>query len=217
MAIDTVRGAGAPIAATRLTGRRRALGSWGIVVAAGLVASALNLQVLRAGETRTPVVVVARALVSGDVVPPGALAVRDVSVESSLAASLAAPAALDHLVGGVAVVDLPAGAAVRPSDIRPAGTADDVRAMSIPVDTAHAVGGALRPGDRVDVIAVGEGEAAYVLRDAEVLAVADGSGQAGLAGPRGYSLTVAVDERSALAVAAAIRDGVDVVRAAGAP
>jgi Flp pilus assembly protein CpaB len=90
--------------------------------------------------------------------------------------------------------------------------------MSIPVEAAHAVGGALAAGDRLDVIEVDEGgQARYVVSGVEVLAVnRPDSGVIGAAGSSS-SLTVAVDARQALRLAAAIRgQRFEVVRSTGA-
>jgi Flp pilus assembly protein CpaB len=90
--------------------------------------------------------------------------------------------------------------------------------MSIPVEAAHAVGGALAVGDRLDVIQVDEGgQARYVVSGAEVLAVnRPDSGVIGAAASSS-SLTVAVDARQALRLAAAIRgQRFELVRSTGA-
>jgi Flp pilus assembly protein CpaB len=90
--------------------------------------------------------------------------------------------------------------------------------MSIPVDPSHAVEGALTAGDRLDVIEVDEGgQARYVVSGVEVLAVnRPDSGVIGAAAGSS-SLTVAVDARQALRLAAAIRgQRFELVRSTGA-
>jgi Flp pilus assembly protein CpaB len=90
--------------------------------------------------------------------------------------------------------------------------------MSIPVEAAHAVGGSLAAGDRVDVIQVGEdGQARYVVSGAQVLAAnRPDSGVIGAAAGSS-SITVAVDARQALKLAAAIRSQrFEIVRSTGA-
>ncbi|PLS75322.1 MAG: hypothetical protein CYG61_07985 [Actinobacteria bacterium] len=86
--------------------------------------------------------------------------------------------------------------------------------MSLPVERQHAVGGALRPGDRVDVI--DGAEASFVVTNAEVLAVPNLS-NGNLSGTGSYAITIAVDAQGALRLAAAIAGGkVEVVRSTGA-
>jgi Flp pilus assembly protein CpaB len=90
--------------------------------------------------------------------------------------------------------------------------------MSIPVESAHAVGGSLAAGDRVDVIQVDEdGQARYVVSSAQVLAAnRPDSGVIGAASGAS-SITVAVDARQALKLAAAIRSQrFEIVRSTGA-
>ncbi len=91
--------------------------------------------------------------------------------------------------------------------------------MSIPVPREKAVGGGLRVGDRVDVIDVVDGEAAFVMADAQVVSVSSAATSGGItSGAAGdFFVVVEVDARQALAVAEALADGkVDVVRSTGA-
>ena len=90
--------------------------------------------------------------------------------------------------------------------------------MSFPIPRAHALGGALDTGDRVDILAVGQdgADAGYVMTDVEVLAVDGGRG-----GPLGttddVTLTIAVDSDGAVRLAAALERGtVTLVRSTGA-
>lgn len=95
------------------------------------------------------------------------------------------------------------------------------RAMTVPVEPEHAVGGALRPGDRVDVLAsfnAGDGRARTIplLQGVEIRDVvrAGGlvSGEESLVG-----VTVAVAPDEAVRLAFAIRNAeIDVVRVDGA-
>jgi hypothetical protein len=75
------------------------------------------------------------------------------------------------------------------------------------------VGGDLRTGDRVDVIAVEDGVARYVATGLPVITSGGGEGL----DENSWSLTVSVDERDALALARAMVDAeVAVTRATGA-
>ncbi len=55
--------------------------------------------------------------------------------------------------------------------LRPRAARHGLRAMSIPIDPARAVGGRLAAGDRVDVLFAGERAVSIIVADAEVLAV----------------------------------------------
>ena len=100
------------------------------------------------------------------------------------------------------------------------GDAPAGRSMSIPIDRANAVGGALRVGDKVDVLAVFGDQARFILTDTTVLALSDtGESSGGLlrAGTDTYFVTVGVDEISALSVAEALKSGeLQIVQATGA-
>lgn len=187
-----------------------------LMVVAAIVAGLFNLVALRSGDERVPVAVVAAPVAAGQPVTAAALRYEPLGIGQSLQASLVTQAAAAATDDWVAVRDLQAGDVLRRSDLRTSAAPDGQRAMSIPVEPAHAAGGALRAGDRVDVIDVGEQRAAYVITDAEVLAVT-GGGTGGLGGIGGFSITVAVDADAALRLAVAIRsESVDVVRSTGA-
>ncbi|HXF36785.1 MAG TPA: RcpC/CpaB family pilus assembly protein [Actinomycetota bacterium] len=117
----------------------------------------------------------------------------------------------------VAATTIRAGDLVSRSDLRPSAAPGGLGVMSIPVEREHAVGGALAPGDRVDVIEVRDGGARYLLRGAEVLAVGSRDGRGFVEGSIGaFSVTIAVDPQAALDIARAIREaGVEIVRTTG--
>ena len=186
-----------------------------VVAVAGLLAVLLNYSLLRAADDRVRVVVAARPIPVGDAVAPDDVRVVEVAADDAVLGTLVPAEDLDDLAGHVAATALAAGDPLRRSDLRPPSAPDHGRAMSLPVPVEHAVAGQLQRGDRVDVIAVDDGSASYVLTDAQVLAVSGGDG--GLTGTGTFSVTVAVDADSALRVAEAIRaGGIDVVRSTGA-
>lgn len=151
--------------------------------------------------------------------PVGADSVRyvHVSAPQSTAAQLVTR---DHLSGErrVATHALSKGTLLSVDDITTAATSNGLRAISIPVEPAHAAGGSLRPGDTVDVISA-EGTERYVATGLRVLAADTPDGGGALRGPAGkYSVTVEVNAEQALAIAAAIAaNKVDLVKASGAP
>jgi pilus assembly protein CpaB len=94
---------------------------------------------------------------------------------------------------------------------------DGLRSMSVPVAREHAVGGALRPGDRVDVIDVTEEGVDYVLQDIEVLTVGSESAGSLDAQPTEFAVTLAVGPNQAMGLAWAIADEqFEIVRSTGA-
>ncbi len=96
------------------------------------------------------------------------------------------------------------------------GAPSGLRAMSVPVAVAHAAGGTIATGDRIDVISVSDGSAAYVVSDIEVIGVSDVDGGSFTVGE--YHIVVAVDAAQALDLAAAIEaDSIEIVRSTGAP
>ncbi len=111
------------------------------------------------------------------------------------------------------VRDIPAGAPLIVEDLRASVSAQEGRAMSIPVSSAHAVGADLYVGDRVDVIAVEEGGSRYVASAIEVVDIRMG-GNRTLGNDFGVVVAVSADE--ALAIAGAL-DGnaVHLVRSTG--
>jgi hypothetical protein len=88
--------------------------------------------------------------------------------------------------------------------------------MAVPVSPAHAAGGAIRVGDRVDLVDVGsDGVAAYVVRGAPVISVSTGETGALTSSIREH-IVIGVGAQEALAVAAAIEDGaIDVIVTTG--
>lgn len=198
--------------------RGRLSGGHIVMVVAALAAAVLNYGLLRSADDGIRIVVAARALEPGTAVGPDAFAVAEVTVDGAVLASLVRAERVGDLEGWVPVTAVPEGAPVRRADLQPPSAPDEGRAMSLPVDAAHAVGGDLDVGDRIDVIAVRDGEPAYVLVDTPVLATSDpGSGGQAFGPGGGFTVTVAVDERTALDLAAAINgDAVEIVRSTGA-
>lgn len=102
------------------------------------------------------------------------------------------------------------------------GDAPDVRAMAIPIEPEHAVGGALRPGDRVDVLATFDASDArarttVLARGVDVLEVVRTEGIT-LGDDALTAVTLAVDAQDAVRLAFAVRTAeLDVVRVDGRP
>lgn len=187
-----------------------------VMILAGLTAFVLNVNLLRSGEDPSLVAVAAVPIDAGTQITGEML--RFVELDAS-AAVLSRMIDDPADVGGlVASVDIPSGEPISLSLLRDSAASGGLRALSIPVDPAHAAGGDLiTAGDVVDVIAVDEGTAHYVVSGVSVIDVAS-LGERGLVASSDYYVVVAVDADQALALAEALRaDSVEVVRATGAP
>jgi Flp pilus assembly protein CpaB len=216
---DTAAPAPQPTPAPRRPASRSRL-SFGHVVTllAGLLATVLVFSVLRERDAGFRATAAAAEIRAGTAVDAGALRVVDVRVPDDVRGRLVDPASLDRLSGWVATRTIEPGELLSRGDLRPPAAPSALRAMSVPVDPSHAVGGALTAGDLLDVIEVDEGgQARYVVSGVEVLAVnRPDSGVIGAAAGSS-SLTVAVDARQALRLAAAIRgQRFELVRSTGA-
>jgi Flp pilus assembly protein CpaB len=189
-----------------------------VTLLAGLLAMLLVFSVLRERDTTWRAVVAGGEIRAGTAVERAAFRLVDVHVPDSVRGTLVAPASLAHLRGWIATRTIQPGELVSRGDLRQPAAPSALRAMSIPVEAAHAVGGSLAAGDHVDVIQVDEdGQARYVVSSAQVLAV--NRPDAGVIGAAAgsSSITVAVDARQALRLAAAIRgQRFEIVRSTGA-
>ena len=189
-----------------------------VTLLAGLLATMLVFSVLHERDVTFRAAAVGVQIRAGTTVEASALRTVGVQVPGDVRGRLIDPAALGRFRGWIATRTLQPGELLSRGDLRPPAAPSALRAMSIPVEASHAVGGALAAGDRLDVIEVDEGgQARYVVTGAEVLAVnRPDSGVIGAAASSS-SLTVAVDARQALRLATAIRGGrFELVRSTGA-
>jgi Flp pilus assembly protein CpaB len=117
--------------------------------------------------------------------------------------------------GMVATRTIAAGELLAATDFRAPAANSNLRAMSIPIEPEHAVGGNLAPGDRVDVIRTVEDLATYVVTGAEVLSVASEE-RGAITGSIDFYVVLAVDADTALSLSEAISSGdIEVVRSTG--
>lgn len=189
----------------------------GLMVGAGLLAALLNFAVLRGNDETVWVVTAARDIQPGETLRGELLSTVQLDADSSALSGLFVGERIAELDGTTVAARIGAGEPVLRSAIVPPGSADGLRAMSVPVDPAHAVGGRLRAGDRVDVIEVVDGGARYVATDVEVIGVADLASGGALGGLGSYSVTLAVDDLTALRLAAGVRgDRLEIIRSTGA-
>lgn len=199
----------------RLTGRLSA--GHVVMITAALLAMVLNYSVLRARDDTVRIAVATEDVPAGASVHVDAFDFVPARLDEDVRLRMLTADAVDAVDGHIATAALPAGEPVRRSDLRAPSAPLEQRAMSVPIEPEHAVAGALVPGDRVDVIEVRDGQAWYLLTDAEVLAVPDRDPVAGgIAALSTFSVTVAVDDEAALALAAALREGgLEIVRSTG--
>jgi Flp pilus assembly protein CpaB len=183
-----------------------------LMALAGLLTAVAVYVVLQDADPGQRVLVAAAELQAGTVVPPDALAVTTVDVSDAQATRLVPAAQREAVVGQVAANHLLPGDLIGLSDLRQPAAPEDRRAMALPVGRSRAVAGELRTGDRVDVISVEDGVARYVATGLPV--IASGGGEAF---DQDWTLTVSVDEQSALALARALAETeVTITRATGA-
>ena len=190
----------------------------GLMVLSGLLAFVLIAAVVGDHSERMAVAVARVDIPVGGVVGSDQVEMAELPAESTVAGRIAT---LDQLEAGqwMATEAIVAGDPVRRSALAEGDAVEGLRSMSIPVPRENAVGGGLRIGDRVDVIDVVDGEAAFVMADAQVVSVSSPATSGGItSGAAGdFYVVVEVDARQALAVAEALADGkVDVVRSTGA-
>jgi pilus assembly protein CpaB len=186
------------------------------MVVAAVLAFIANLAFLRGQDRTVAVAAATRTIESGTVVGAGDLQSVPLDAAAEVLATLIRWEQVSDLTGRVATRTIAAGRLIGPDDFLPVAAAGGLRAMSIPVEPEHAVGGNLVPGDRVDVIAVVDGLAEYVVTDTEVLAVAPGE-RGALTGTVDFFVVLAVDAETALRLSEAVEGGgVELIRSTGA-
>ena len=182
-----------------------------------VISIASGWTVLERGKATIPVWVAARDLPVGAVLDGATLRVEHVNLSPRLARSYVRSATS---LEGMTVTRPMAEGELVPAAWVSEAVESRSRAVTIPIEPEHAVGGALRPGERVDVYATfdaGEAHARTVvlLRAAEVIDLVTAGGL--VMGERAViGLTVAVAPEDAQRVAFASHTGrLDVVRVDG--
>ncbi|MCP3988668.1 MAG: hypothetical protein GY724_06330 [Actinomycetia bacterium] len=190
-----------------------------IMITAALAAFVLVVSVLQDRTLTTQILVADTEILPGAAITPGMVSVVEIPADSDLVDRVAT---MTDLAGN----DVSAGHRLAQGDpitltaLAPASTPSGLRAMSLPIDRVDAVGGDLTAGDRVDVISVATGTAAYVAVDLEVIATQSSDGRGGALSSSAlstYYVTVSIDDQTALAVALAMDAGqISVLRSTGA-
>jgi Flp pilus assembly protein CpaB len=190
-----------------------------LVVGALLVAVSVlgGLRLSASGGAGTPVWVATRDLAANDVLGPGDL--RPVRLGGPAAVVQGLAPASAPVTGRVLLGRLPAGAPV-PSAL--VGTrAAGGREVTVPTTPEHALGGDLRPGERVDVLAsfhkgTEAAKTVVVVPGAEVVGLVRQRALLGEAQGATIGVTLAVPAEDATFLVFAVRNGeIDLVRATG--
>jgi Flp pilus assembly protein CpaB len=185
------------------------------MVVAGILAFVTNLVVLRGQDDTQTVAAAGRSIEAGVRVGPSDLQAVPLDASSEVLATLLAWDQIAAVEGMVATRTIAAGELLAATDFRAPAANSNLRAMSIPIEPEHAVGGNLAPGDRVDVIRTVEDLATYVVTGAEVLSVASEE-RGAITGSIDFYVVLAVDADTALSLSEAISSGdIEVVRSTG--
>jgi Flp pilus assembly protein CpaB len=190
-----------------------------LIVAVGVAAFVANLAVLRSQDEMALVAVAASNLTPGTVFDSDRhVEFVEVAASSPLATAAITQGDAAAFEGRILSAPLAQGDLVARSQLIESAAEDELRAMSIPIDATNAAGGRIIVGDRIDVIAVENGTARYVLTGVEVIDRSDDSRGGSITGSRSFYVVVALDAEQALELAAAL-DGasIHVLRSTGAP
>jgi len=205
---------GTPVASARAGvatsgARRRGRVSRGHVVMAlaGIVGVVLSFAVLRTREGETAVLVAAHEIRAGETITPSDFRTARVTLTPDVLATVARAQDRRRLRGRIAGTTIAPGELVTPRVLRPRAAPHGLRAMSVPLDPARAVGGRLAAGDRVDVVFAGREAVSIIVADAPVLAV-DARGRGGIGESSSpFTVTIGVTAHQSQLVAAAVADG----------
>lgn len=178
-----------------------------------------GLRLFAAADHRVEVLAAARDLPPNHVIEARDLRVTRVQVGGELLAGLFKGGERRSLVGRVLLYPVAGGGLVPTASVGRSPRAG--REITVPVAAEHALGGSVRVGDRVDVLASfdrGQPSARTVtiVDKAEVVAVHTSKGLFGQSAGAVGSLTVSVAPDAAVYLAFAMRNGeLDVVRSTG--
>lgn len=196
--------------------RRRPGNALVLMTLAGMLCALASYTLLRDRDLRYRVAVATGDIRAGTLVTVGDFAFTDVKIDEAVVAGLLQAGTVAQVDGWIASDGIAEGELVSLGDLRPPSAPADLRAMSLPLDPEDAVAGDLEAGDRIDVIAVVDGASSYVAADLGVIAVSSQDTGGALSSGGRFSVTLAVNETTALALARASSIGdVTVVRSTG--
>lgn len=179
-----------------------------------------GLRLFAVADNKVGVLVAARDLPGNKALTKGDLRVARVQVGSRIFDRLLPAAKLPSLTGRVLLYPVAKDGPVLEATIAPHPRAG--REISVPIASEHALGGAIRVGDRVDVLASfnkgsEDARTAVVVSKAEVIAINRTKGLFGQAGGSSGAFTLSVDPETAVFLVYAMRNGeLDMVRSTGA-
>lgn len=210
-----------PLAETRAatkTLRGRFSTGHAVFIGAGLIAAVLTFSAISAAKDSVAVSVATVEIRAGEAIAAGSLGSTELSADAGTLDGLIMADSIADYEGWVAATTIRSRDILSVSLLREPASASQtgMRAMSIPIAPAHAAGGVLSVGDRIDVIGVYDGVATFIATDIELIAVDEGA--SGLAGSSsGFSVTLAVDADIALKIASAMSDtgGIELLRSTG--
>ncbi len=186
------------------------------MIVAALLAALVNLNLLQSRDETFLVSVASSEILPGQTIEPGSFSSTEIRATDDVLSRLVPFEDAGNYSGLIAIRPIAAGGLVGPADFQDAAAPLQQRAMSVPVDEPLAVGGAINTSDLVDIIAVDDGVARYIVIGAQVLATA-AQDASGFSSSGQWFVTVAVSGQDALELASAIDRGeVQVVRSTGA-
>jgi Flp pilus assembly protein CpaB len=187
-------------------------------VAAGLVTAVLLLSWTRGQEDLTSVVLAASEIRAGTIIEAGDLRVAEIPSDPTVVEAVYGADSLDGLVGQVAARSISESEPILRTDARPVAADDGLRAMSVPLPLANAVGGDLAVGDEVDILVVRDTGTRFVAGAVPVLALPDAE-TSGLVGATSeWWVVLAVEDAEALEIADGVENGtVYLLRSTGTP
>lgn len=176
-------------------------------------------RIIEGARATQPVWTVAQDLPSGAVISADDLTTSEIAASAEMKTRYAF--AGTDLIGAVVVRPISAGEMVPLGSVAPPGTPVDGRAVTIPVAPEHAVGGAISPGDLIDVFVTSnagapEARTSLLVSGAEVTNVIRSEGVVVGDGEM-IGLTVLTSSADAERIVHAIRSGeIDVALVRGA-
>jgi len=189
-----------------------------IAVAAGLVTAVLLLTWTRGQEDLLSVVLAADDVRAGTLIESTDLQVAEIPSDPTVAAAIYPADALDGLVGQVATRSVSASEPILVSDVRPVAAESGLRAMSVPLSPANAVGGDLAVGDEVDVLVVTTTGTRFVAEAVPVLGLPEAQSSGLVSAASAWWVVLGVEDSEALEIADGVENGtVYLLRSTGTP
>jgi len=187
-----------------------------LIFSAGVLAFIANLAVLRPAELPPNVAVAKSDLLPGTVFDP----VRHVEfvpmdTDPELVSRFLNDSSVADVTGHIVSARVPAGTALTYESLVARPDGEGRRIMSLPIEPERAAGGSLVVGDVVDVIAVRDGMARYVVTALEIVGLPE-TRNGSFAGSSGYHVVLAVDAEAGLELSAALDTStIHVIRSTG--